>query len=117
MLLADPVHPVLADYVTTIRQLVGEEAVAKGRVVSVQIEQRVGQVGVLPVTLAEWVYLPLVEGLASKAEHRRSAKRGTPRSPALGPGGTSFWEGVLGEAGGGATQDLVLHHETTIVAR
>ena len=94
MLAADPVHPVLADLVSPVLQFVGEEAVAKGRVVAVQIAEIVGQVGVLPGALADRVGEPLVEGLASKAQHRRSAKRGSPRSPALGPAGTSFWEGV-----------------------
>ena len=76
MLPADTVHPVLADLVAPVLQLVAGEAVAKGRVVSVQIEEIVGQVRVLPGALADRVGEPLLEGRASKAEHPAGPRDG-----------------------------------------
>ena len=76
VLFADPVHPVLADLMAPVLQLVGEEAVAKGRVVVVQVEQRVREMRVVPVSPREWLRLPLVKGLASKAEHPAGQRNG-----------------------------------------
>ena len=112
----DSVHPVLAHLVTAVLQLVVEEPVVKGGVVGVQVEQGVGQVRVVPVTLADRALMPLVERLTARAQLRRSARRGSPRRPVLGPAGTSPWEGAFREIGGGAAQYLDLQHETPVVA-
>lgn len=88
--LADPVNPILADCVTTILQFVGEEPVAEGWIVVVQVKQHIGQVRVVPIALAEGILEPLVVTLLGKAQHRRSARRGSLRRPVLGPAGTSF---------------------------
>ncbi len=66
---ADPVDPVLTHAVAAVLQQVGQEPVTKGRVVAVQVEQRIRQVRVVPVTLADRVFEPLVLALAGKAEH------------------------------------------------
>lgn len=71
-------HPVLADVVAPILQLVAEEAVAKGRVVPVQIELLVREVGVVPVAPTDRVNEPLVVALAGKAQHPAGQRDGEP---------------------------------------
>ena len=48
---------------------VGEEPVAELRVITVGVDEGVGEVGVGEVALADRVGLPLVEGLRGEAEH------------------------------------------------
>ena len=74
-------------------ELVGDEAVAELGVVAVDVDDGVDQMGVVPVPGTDRVGRPLVEGLGGEAQHPAGQpSRGTPRRPALGPAGTSFWE-------------------------
>jgi hypothetical protein len=50
-------------------ELIGDEPVAEGRVVGVDVECGVDQMRVVPVPLADRVGLPLVDRLLGKADH------------------------------------------------
>jgi hypothetical protein len=52
-----------------LAQLVGDEPVAEGRVVTVDIDRGVDQVRIVPVALTDRVGAPLVERLLGEAEH------------------------------------------------
>ena len=78
VLLADPVHAVLADLMTPVLELISQEAIAEGRVVEVQVEQFVGEVSVVPVAHRHRLSEPLVVRLASKAQHPAGQHDGEP---------------------------------------
>jgi hypothetical protein len=81
-----------------------------------QVAQLVGEVRVCPVLVAHGSRTPVAEGLGRDLQRpRRSARRGTPRRPALGPAGTSFWSGALDKVGHGPLQDLDLHGQAPVV--
>ena len=63
-----------------IFQLVGDEAIAEGRIVGMDVEGGVHQVGVIPVPLADRVSSPLVEGLGGESEHPAGHRDGDPVS-------------------------------------
>jgi hypothetical protein len=69
LLATEPPHPPLADLVAGALELIGEEAVAELAVLGVQVDQRVGDVGVVPVALRTRSDPPLVERLGLEAEH------------------------------------------------
>ena len=69
LLSAQPADPVPARPHAATGEFVGDEAVAEFRVVVVDVDRGVDQVRVVPVTLADRIGLPLVEGLLRKAEH------------------------------------------------
>ena len=50
MLSADPKHTVLADGVNPVLVFVSQERITKGRVIGAQVEQLVGDMGIVPVT-------------------------------------------------------------------
>ncbi len=92
-----------------VGELVGDEPVAELGVVVVDVDRGVDQVRVVPVPLGDRVGAPLVEGLLGEAEHPAGHRDGDARRRrGHGPAGTSFWEGVAGEVGRRAAQDLVL---------
>jgi len=51
--------PALADAKAGVGQLVGDEAVPKGRVVVMDVEGGVDEMRLVPVTLRDWVSPPL----------------------------------------------------------
>ena len=61
-----------------IGQLVGDEAIAEGRIVVVDVDGRVDQVRLVPVALADRVPAPLVEGLGGEAQHPAGHRDGKP---------------------------------------
>jgi hypothetical protein len=66
---AQPGDPVLPGRDASLAQLVGDEPVAEGWIVVVDVVGGVDQVRVVPVALAHRVGLPLVEGLCGEAQH------------------------------------------------
>jgi len=66
---AEPADPVPAGYHASVRELVGDEAVAELGVVVVDVDGGVDQVRVGPVPVGHGLGLPLVEGLLGEAEH------------------------------------------------
>ncbi|NMF10273.1 hypothetical protein HF852_11810, partial [Corynebacterium xerosis] len=66
---AQPVHPVLPDLdAVLVSEFVGEEPVAEGGVISVQVVQLVHQVRVVVVTPADRVLEPLVVPLGRQSQ-------------------------------------------------
>ncbi len=66
----EPVHAVLADRdAVLVGQLIGEEPVAQGRVVGMQVVQDVDEVGVVPVPLGHGLFEPLVVPLGREPQH------------------------------------------------
>ncbi|MBU6496544.1 MAG: transposase [Acidobacteria bacterium] len=63
------VDPRLADHVTPVLHLIGEEPVAELRVVVVQVDQLVHEIGVVEIALADRVLQPAVPGLSGDAEN------------------------------------------------
>ena len=76
MLGAQAPHPVLTDAVAGVLEFVGDEAVAESRVVPMDVDDGVHQVGVVPVPLRDWVPELLVEGLGGEAEHPTGHRHG-----------------------------------------
>jgi len=69
LLTAQPPHPPLADAVTGLLELIGEEPIAERRVLRVQINERVGEVRVRVVAVRARPLLLLVERLGREPEH------------------------------------------------
>ena len=118
VLRAQPPDPAFAHVVARSLELVGDEAVAELGVVGVDVDDGVDQVGVVESRWQIGSAAPLVEGLGGEAEH----PAGQPHREPLGGQFTDqrvrhFGRVVLGEVGGGATQDLVLHLEPAVRRR
>ena len=83
---AQPPDPVLARLQTSDLEFVGDEPVAECGVVLVGVPRRVGQVGVVPVSLRDRVSEPLVEGWFGEVQYPfprtlRSQREVPPGSP------------------------------------
>jgi hypothetical protein len=63
------VHAVARRHDAEGAEFVGDEPVAELRVVVMDVDGRVDQVGVVPVALRDRLGTPLVEGLLGEAEH------------------------------------------------
>jgi hypothetical protein len=66
---AQPLDTSLTHRVTGPLELVGDEAIAELRVVSMDVDDLIGQVGGVSVPVADGIGLPLVGGLGAEAEH------------------------------------------------
>jgi hypothetical protein len=62
-----PVHPVLRRTVAGGLELVGDEPIPELRIVSVDVDDRVDQMRVVPVTARDGVGTPLVESPGSRS--------------------------------------------------
>jgi hypothetical protein len=69
LLAAQPMRPSLADDVAGPLQLIGDEAVTERWIIGMDIDDRVREVRVVPVAIADRLSLPLVERLRREPEH------------------------------------------------
>lgn len=80
VLTAQPRHPALADLVAGTLELIGDEPVAELGIIGVDVDDRIDQVSVVPIAVADRLGSPLVERLGREAEH----PAGRPHRDALG---------------------------------
>ena len=108
--------PPFAHLVAPSFELVGDEAVAELGIVAMDVDDGVGQMGVVEVPPADRVGRPLVEGLGGEAQHRAGHRHGDPLAASSWTSGYIIWERVLGKVGGGPPKDLVFHLESAVLA-
>ena len=74
----EAVHAAFARLVAGALELVGDEAIPELGVVVVDVDDDVGQMRVVPIAVADWLGLPLVEGLSREAQHPAGHLHGEP---------------------------------------
>ena len=117
MLTTQTVHPGFAHTMAQHLDVICQEAIAQGGLITVQVHEVIDEIGVIDVSADR----PDSSAIGSRAgeralEPRRSTEPGNPRRLVHGPAGISFWEGLFGEIGRGSTQDLIFHLESTDIS-
>jgi hypothetical protein len=74
---AQLVDPGFARPMSTVVELVGDEAVAEARIVPMDVDDGVHEMGIVPVPLGHRIPEPLVEGLGREAEHPTGHRHGS----------------------------------------
>jgi hypothetical protein len=66
---AQAMDPPFTDFVASPFEFIGDEAVTELRIIAVDVDDGVGQVGVDEIPITDRVGRPLVEGLSGEAQH------------------------------------------------
>jgi hypothetical protein len=72
LLRTQPPHPTLTDPKTRPMKLICEEPIPKLRIIGVGVDERVHEMGVLPVTITAPLSPPLIKRLRRETEHPAS---------------------------------------------